>query len=82
MQAILQKFPQALDARASEELRHVASFLQTSPSMLKLQGLKSIALREVSPETCRRPHDVFTEVFCWTAWSTSSISLCMMDIDL
>lgn len=62
MQAIFHRFPEVLDDDCSAELSAVARFLDLSPSMKKLQNLKSIALREVEPATARQPAQIFAEV--------------------
>ena len=61
-QAILEHFPSLLGSSCSPELRAVAHFFETCPSLQKLGNLRATVFREVLPGSARVPSRILREV--------------------
>jgi len=61
-QAMLDHFPSLLGPDCSPELRALASFFRTCPSLQKLDNIKATVFREVLPGSARVPSRILCEV--------------------
>jgi hypothetical protein len=62
VQAMLDHFPLLLGPSCSPELRALAAYFHTCPSMRKLENIKAAAFREVLPGSARVPSRILSEV--------------------
>jgi len=60
--AMLEHFPVLLGPCCSPELRALAAYFDTCPSMRKLDNIKAAAFREVLPGSARVPSRILSEV--------------------
>ena len=61
-QAMLEHFPGLLGPSCSPELRAMADYFETCPSVRKLDNIKATVFREVLPGSARVPSRILSQV--------------------